>query len=267
MGSSEKLQALAAERDGLLGRITEVLRADGRVAAAWLHGSLGRGTADEWSDIDLWVVVADEHIEALSADRHDYVSKPGEPLLIVDAQQNAPRGGAFLSVVYGSEAGPLLVDWNWQPASDAALPHDARLLFDRVGVRAADAPQPPNAEGQHERARNQVSYFWMMLPVVAKYIARRRAWGVVNLLNMLRYTLVDVAELTGQRADVPYDPAGDSVPPAQPAEQLAALRSMARYMEGLMARTEDIRDAVSPEAIRQIEAAMDLAAGTLSVPE
>lgn len=42
-----------AERDALLRTIEAALRADERVVAAWLVGSLGRGTADALSDLDL----------------------------------------------------------------------------------------------------------------------------------------------------------------------------------------------------------------------
>lgn len=47
------------DRDSLLVELTDLLRADERVRALWLSGSLGRRTADAWSDIDLLAVVAD----------------------------------------------------------------------------------------------------------------------------------------------------------------------------------------------------------------
>lgn len=42
----------------------EVLRADSRVLAVWLAGSLATGQADPWSDLDLHICVADEAIDA-----------------------------------------------------------------------------------------------------------------------------------------------------------------------------------------------------------
>lgn len=47
------------DRDTLLSRLTGLLRADERVRALWLSGSLGRGTGDAYSDLDLLAVVAD----------------------------------------------------------------------------------------------------------------------------------------------------------------------------------------------------------------
>lgn len=53
-------------RDEFVERLTAQLRADGRVRAAWLGGSLGRGTADQFSDVD--VVIATDDPKAYAAD-------------------------------------------------------------------------------------------------------------------------------------------------------------------------------------------------------
>lgn len=51
----------------LIERITAVLHDDGRVQAAWLAGSRGRGTQDRYSDIDVWLVVPEtEHASFLA---------------------------------------------------------------------------------------------------------------------------------------------------------------------------------------------------------
>ena len=76
-GDEETKQALLgrrAEREALLARITESLEADGRIAAAWLFGSMGRGETDDLSDLDLRVVAYDEHIESICASRQVYTA-------------------------------------------------------------------------------------------------------------------------------------------------------------------------------------------------
>jgi predicted nucleotidyltransferase len=122
MSANRELQALLAQRQSYLERAISLLEGDERAVAAWLYGSLGRGTSDEWSDIDLWVAVADEHINDIRATRHEYVRQLGEPLLIVDAPQNAPQDGAFLSVLYPGEVASQHVDWTWQPNRQRACP-------------------------------------------------------------------------------------------------------------------------------------------------
>ena len=42
----------------LIQRIIDVLRADDRVRATWLSGSLGRWAGDRYSDVDLVAIVA-----------------------------------------------------------------------------------------------------------------------------------------------------------------------------------------------------------------
>src|SRR5262245_11518310 len=97
--STQLLETRRVESGALLTRIVELLEVDSRVGAAWLFGSRGRGTADDLSDIDLWVAVDDAHMSEVSASRRDYVARPGTPLLIEEAPQNAPTGGAYLLVL------------------------------------------------------------------------------------------------------------------------------------------------------------------------
>ncbi len=52
----------------LVERLTATLRNDDRVRAAWLSGSRGRGTADGYSDVDVWLVVAAAEVPDLVRD-------------------------------------------------------------------------------------------------------------------------------------------------------------------------------------------------------
>jgi hypothetical protein len=55
-------------RDEILAALEAGLRADPSVHAMWLEGSLANGTADELSDIDLWLDVDDDRVgEALAS--------------------------------------------------------------------------------------------------------------------------------------------------------------------------------------------------------
>ena len=49
--------SVMSEPDMMVERITAILQEDERVRAAWLCGSRARGTSDEFSDIDIWLVV------------------------------------------------------------------------------------------------------------------------------------------------------------------------------------------------------------------
>ena len=55
-------------------RAVEVLEADHRVHSVRAGGSIGAGTADAWSDLDLEVVTHAEHHEAFLADRDHWLA-------------------------------------------------------------------------------------------------------------------------------------------------------------------------------------------------
>lgn len=262
MSASDMLRARRVERDALLNRAVSLLQADERVCASWLYGSLGRGTADDWSDLDLWVVVADEHLDDVREKKREYVARLGEPLLVVDAQQNAPEGGAFLTVVYRGEHGPLHVDWTWQPLTSARVPYDVRLLFNRGRVPDAEPPSPltQTTEERVAKAAKQTAFFWMMVPVTAKYIARRQPWTALNLLNMLRYVVDEVDWVSGRSDELPlYDNKNSAPPPVKPAEQLAYLRELAEGMERAMGEEEGLEDAVPADTRIEVYRLVDLA--------
>ncbi len=259
-GPTDLLALHQAERDRMLDRAISFLMSDERIVAAWLYGSLGRDDADEWSDIDLWLVVADDHLAAIAGSRSMYVAHLGEPLLIVDAPQNAPPGGAFLSVVYPGQGGPQHVDWTWQPQSFARLPSGIRLLFDRAGIPPVPLTATDTAEGRLQEARKQVAFFWMMVPIVAKSIVRRRPWEAINLLVILVDTASQLKWLTGkQPVRQRYTTMADTPPPVEPAEQLDFLSRVADEMESLEAEADDLTGAVPTEARRQIRCLLSMA--------
>lgn len=238
------LRVFQEERDALLERSVEMLQADDAVTAAWLFGSLGRGNGDSLSDLDLWVGIKDNHVPQLGQARRRFAGRVGEPLLWVEAPQNAPAGGAYLMAVYpGAVAGPYQVDWYWQPESAALRPADTRLLFDRItgpgttpvephGALSAGTAEDPAAPCGAEEARNRVSLFWAMLLISARYVTRQRNDEPLFVHAMLRDLLREAA--AGAGAAVPGIAAPDLPSPERANEKLAVLRALAGAMEELM---------------------------------
>src|SRR5690348_4196799 len=79
-GATRTLETLGQNRDALLKRLTEGLQADPRVEAAWLTGSFGKGESDEWSDLDLNVVVTDESFNLLAENPQELFDLGGKQL-------------------------------------------------------------------------------------------------------------------------------------------------------------------------------------------
>jgi len=261
MSTLDTLQQRAAERRALLERAVTLLNNDERVVAAWLYGSLGRGTEDALSDIDLWVVVQDEHIEAVRDKRHEYAAALDNPLLVVDAPQNAPPNGAFLTALYaGKVAGLQHVDWTWQAQSAASIPSDVKLLLRRVDIphKPAAATQPPEALAR--AVSREMAFFWMMVPVAAKYVIRHQPWMVVNLLSIIQHTLDKVKLLLDAGATSPQYPTRSSTPPpVHPIEQLTFLRKLAEEAEALVPATDKGGNGVTSYAMHQVYESIDFA--------
>ena len=115
------LQKAAQAREALLARVVQTLEADARVTAAWLSGSHGLGEADEWSDLDLHIVVADEHFGAFANEHETLFAQVGKPILVLgDLPSDSMPGGRFLLVQYAPYM--LEIDWNIGPAHAAQRP-------------------------------------------------------------------------------------------------------------------------------------------------
>jgi predicted nucleotidyltransferase len=119
---------LRAIREAWLGRAVERLEADPAISAAGFVGSLGRGDADDWSDIDLLIVVPDDQVDHYA----DATHQPESDLVTwsIDARHNAPRGAGAIGVRYVIDGLPLPVDWYIYPRSQAAWVADAKVIFD-----------------------------------------------------------------------------------------------------------------------------------------
>jgi predicted nucleotidyltransferase len=230
------------EREALLKRAQVCLEADERVVAAWLFGSLGRGTEDALSDLDLFVAVADTHAPSIIANHDDFIAQLDDPLLILDAPQNRPPEGAYNMVLYPGEQGPHQVDWYWQPQSLACIPQQTRVLLDRVGLPHLDTPphfeyQPIPERDRLEVVAQTVNFFWVMLLITAKYVARSPHEEKMGLVRWAFAPLREVEEFVG--ADrLPSD--AEEEPHPDPGDKLRLLRKLASRMEALMPQVEEL---------------------------
>jgi predicted nucleotidyltransferase len=90
----------------LLERAVGSFREDGWVLGLVLSGSLARGGADFYSDVDLYVIVRDEAFDAVFAERDAAAEAIGSPLLRFTVEP-VPGGSRDLIVTY---PGPVKLD-------------------------------------------------------------------------------------------------------------------------------------------------------------
>jgi hypothetical protein len=176
---------LARIRDRWLSAVTAALQDDPSVAGAALVGSLGAGRADDWSDVDLLLVVKDEHLDDYAVpDR--LPSGPGRRTFAIDARHNGPTGTRAVSAQYVMDDLPLWVDWSIHPISLATWPPASTVLFDRHGLtqslseyRGNHEPATPKTAAEQEALR------LALIPIAAKQLARHSpdAPGTIEFLG------------------------------------------------------------------------------------
>jgi predicted nucleotidyltransferase len=125
------------EQQALIDRLEALLGAEPQVSAVWLAGSLGKGAGDQFSDVDLLVLVEDG---ALAAAAEAIVARLAEivtPVLI-----NRLYAGRIVNVVTDDWQ---RFDLSFVEAGDLARynAQDLQALFNRAGVAPPDRPPGP----------------------------------------------------------------------------------------------------------------------------
>lgn len=200
-GGNGPLHALAdyaSRRDALLARIVGMLEADQRVRAAWLSGSFGRGEADAWSDLDLHIVVDDHLLAGFWSERDGLYIRVGQPVLVQpEMESNSQAGGHFQLVVYD---GPLEVDWNIGPLSQARRPSTSQMIVEHVAV-TVHTPPPIAPTNRLTWLDHQLTFFWAMAPIAVKYIGRAQTRRAVRQIDLLSGALVTLWRLVGDASE------------------------------------------------------------------
>jgi len=235
------LQAYRQSRDELLTRIVTDLSNDERFVAAWLTGSYGRNESDEVSDLDIKIVVAQPHSEALCArqdqvspettqGRFELFSKFGKPALIHENNNNAPENGTFTFVLYSSSA--IMIDWVLMPQLNVERPFQSLLLFDKGNVPVSSPPVPEELEESQKRVAEQWAFFWMMTAITMKYIIREDDVFVIHWLENLHRITQDI-ERRISRQPWNYVPRSLSQAQTTRQKQLDTIRQLCTRMQEL----------------------------------
>jgi len=155
---------------------------DSRVRAAWLGGSLARGTADDWSDVDLHVLVDDP--EAFGASIEQWMATVGTWVL-ADPIPGVPGGFLFVTpdwihvdvIVHGSEG-----------FSQSNLP--ARVLVGDEGLVREVAAADDEMTGDPYLPLDQVKLFLYFLGVTVTVIKREEWVACRQGTALMRDTLL-----------------------------------------------------------------------------
>lgn len=208
----------------VLSRFLSACHSTPHILAATLYGSHAGGAADEWSDLDIGVVIADDACDDFMANREAFVRQLGEPLFIEDF--DIP-GIVFFILADGTE-GELSID----RASDFTEPHGPwRALVDKTGIldsarNGVSGRNPVSNIDQIETLRRQVMWFWHDLSHFITAMGRGQLWWAAGQLEILRRICVNLARLRHDFADAEVgDDPYFKLDKALPAEALAPLQA------------------------------------------
>jgi predicted nucleotidyltransferase len=176
-----------------LDRFVAACREDTRVLAAFLGGSHAAGTADEYSNLDLYLIVGDQGYDTFFAERRAFLGRLGEPVFFEDFSDFG-----FDMVVFIFSSG---VEGELALGRASGFDHihggPFEVLVDKEGILEGQVfplHRPSQAE-QRETLRWLIYWFWRDLSEFDRAMVRGRLWTAHGLLESLRLKCVDLARL------------------------------------------------------------------------
>jgi hypothetical protein len=206
----------------VIDRFVAACQADERAVAAFLGGSYARGTADAYSDLDLYLITTDTAYEDFLAGREDFVWLLGEPAFLEDF---GIPGIVFFIFRDGTE-GELGFGRESEFTTIHSGPYKVLLEKNRILAGAVFPRREPDPAEQAEQLRRLVYWFWHELSHFITAMGRGQLWWAYGQLEALRRYCVNLARLRQNLADADVgEEVYFKVEQAIPVEQLSPLQA------------------------------------------
>ena len=129
MGKStkEKEGGLIMARETILRRLDNLFK--DKATEAHILGSIARGDADAYSDIDIWFTFNDVDYEEVYRSRFEYYTQIGNIVHSCEAPQNAPIGGVHTALLVEVDSNIVVIDIYLCPLSTAYITGDGKKLL------------------------------------------------------------------------------------------------------------------------------------------
>lgn len=251
------------DREAVLDRFVDACSDDDRIVAAFLAGSAARGEADEHSDLDLCVVVPDDALDAVVADRERLIAQLGDALFLEDFGNDA------LVFAILSDGTDIELHFARESELDRVRSGPHRVLVDDRGVLAGMTFQWPEFEHatQIEELRNVVMWFWHDLSHFAAAIDRGHLWWAAGQLEALRGYCVRLArvehgaepmpdepywKLDAEMPTAPLDPIRSTFVPMERAALLGAARTLLAFFRSRAQAIAQAHGLTYPDALDRL---------------
>jgi predicted nucleotidyltransferase len=183
---SDKLQ----EHESILNRAVALLSEDPRVLGIYLAGSFVMGSPDEWSDIDLYIIVANGEVDGVIQDHHDVLGKVGSLLTLFPATH---LGDPHQIIAFYQASYPIHVDYQYRAVGDLVPRRkDAKvkILLDREGKIRKWREASATTEETDDLAVDQLQYledrFWAWCWYTHAKIQRGELWESRDSIEHIR---------------------------------------------------------------------------------
>jgi predicted nucleotidyltransferase len=173
------LPRVVARQASVLRRLFDAVEDDQRIRAFRVRGSIARGSADEYSDLDTRIWVRDDHYEAVSAGLPALVRSIGSTVDILFETAGSP----YLFVQFTDGIQLELSSGRVSEASDRD--YGVVVLLDRDGMW--DQPYEP---GRPWDETLWLGWAWIALSDIDKYLRRGSLWEALTALEKARSLLL-----------------------------------------------------------------------------
>jgi hypothetical protein len=199
-------------------RLGALCQADPRIVAAFIGGSLATGAADEYSDVDAYLIVEDGAYTSFLAEREAFMCQLGEPVLL--EHFNGFGFDMVLFVFADGVKGELAL----AEASDFLHIHHGpyRVLVDKAGLlEGVTFPvERVVIEEQRQHLLGHIKAFWRGFLVISQALGRGTLLSAATYLEDVRRRLVSVCRLSADFRDTGGHPRLEAVLPPDLQETL-----------------------------------------------
>lgn len=184
---------LVSARDEIVRELGNLF--DDKAVEAHLFGSLARGDADAYSDVDIWYIFKDEDYGAVYDNRFAYYARLGTVIHFCEPPQNAPNGGLHTALLVQINDTITVVDVYLCRLSTAFITPESKKLF---GVELPIGTAGFNTQKVQVNETYRIDFFIGFVFNTIKKIAR-------NIENPLTDVLREYQALY-EKYDVLVDP-------------------------------------------------------------
>ncbi len=174
---------LVRERSGILETAVKIFKP--KAIEAHTFGSVGRGDADELSDLDIWFTSGDDRISQVLSDRLEDYSSIGEVIHICEPPQNAPKNGVHSFVLYKTASGLQQVDYYLCPLSSSFIVEGSKKLFGEIELPISKFSL--NSQKVKVNESYHIDFMILFVFIAIKKLARKEIGALDDLFREYGY--------------------------------------------------------------------------------